>query len=165
LAAPLTAVEGQGCPLCEAPLAERRLREVTGDEAPMRLVLRNLPVLSCEAPHRYFPEQGFAVWLLKALVEAELAKIPAGVEKGMVFRKYACGGCGAPLPADGGEPWTFSSTLAWKDAPGFVVDVTVPVVQCPACGRDQARSATELAKLLPSALVHAFKDAGIKAPG
>ena len=161
----LEMAEGRPCPLCEAPLAARRLRVVTGDESPMRLELRNLPVLACEAPHRYFPGHGFPIWLLNALVDGELAKIPAGVEKGLLFRKYACGGCGAPLPSEGSEPWTFSSTLSWNETTGFAVDITMPVVRCASCGREQARSAAELAKLLPAALVHAFKDAGIKSPG
>ncbi|MBL0141488.1 MAG: hypothetical protein IPP91_05340 [Betaproteobacteria bacterium] len=156
---------GTPCPLCESPLAARRLREARGDEAPMRLTLRNLPVLACEAPHRYFVAHGFPIWLLNSLVEDELAKIPAGREKGLLFRKYACGGCGAPLSAEGAERRTHCATLAWKDTPGFEVDVTMPCLRCASCGREQVRSAAELVKLLPSALVHAFKDAGLKSPG
>mgnify|MGYP001099810393 FL=1 len=156
---------GAPCPLCEAPLAAIRIHEAAGDEAPLRLTLRDLPVLGCPAPHRYFVGQGFPIWLLNALVDGELAKIPSGVEKGLLFRKCACGGCGAVLPAAGGEPRTFSSSLAWKETPGFTVDVTVPVFRCAGCGREQARSGAELANLLPAALVHAFKAAGLKAPG
>ncbi|HQY47804.1 MAG TPA: hypothetical protein PLE38_12665 [Usitatibacteraceae bacterium] len=156
---------GSPCPLCEAPLAALTLHDVEGDEAPMRLTLRALPVLACPAPHRYFAGQQFPIWLLNTLTDAELPKIPAGQEKGLVFKKYACGGCGATLPAAGAEPHTFSSSQAWKETPGFAVDITVPVYTCAGCGREQARSATELAKLLPAALVHAFKSAGIKAPG
>lgn len=157
--------DGTPCPLCEAPLAEMRLREVVGDEAPMRLALRGLPVFACEAPHRYFVGHGFPIWLLNVMADAELAKIPAGRRKGLLFRQYACGICGAPLPTTGGEPCTFSASLAWKETPGFVVDITVPVYHCDSCGSDQARSRDELAKLLPAALVHAFMAAGIKAPG
>jgi hypothetical protein len=157
--------EGLPCPLCEGPLRARTLAEVAGDEAPMRLALRAFPVFACAAPHRYFLGRQFPVWLLNAMLDRELAKIPAGVEKGLLFKKYACGGCGAALPASGAEPHTFSSSLAWNDTPGFVVDVTVPVYRCAGCGREQARSGAELAKLLPAALVHAFKAAGMKAPG
>lgn len=156
---------GKPCPLCEAPLSEKRLREVAGDEASMRLALRGLPVFACEAPHRYFVGKGFPIWLLNRLADAELAKVPAGRQEGLLFRKYACGECGAPLPSTGAQPCTFSASLAWKETPGFVVDITVPVYHCASCGRDQARSAAELAKLLPAALVHAFMAAGIKAPG
>jgi hypothetical protein len=157
--------EGKACPLCETPLAARTLPETLGDEAPMRLALRGFPVFACAAPHRYFVGQQFPVWLLNAMTDGELAKIPAGVEKGLLFKKYACGGCGAVLPASGGEPRTFSSKLAWNSTPGFEVDVTVPVFRCGGCGREQARSGPELVKLLPAALVHAFKAAGLKAPG
>jgi DNA-directed RNA polymerase subunit RPC12/RpoP len=156
---------GSPCPLCEAPLAAMQIREASGDEAPMRVTLQGLPILACPAPHRYFVGQGFPIWLLNALVDGELAKVPAGTEKGLLFKKYACGACGAVLPAAGGEPRTFTSSLAWKETPGFTVDVSVPVYRCAQCGREQARSAAELAKLLPAALVHAFKAAGLKAPG
>jgi len=156
---------GKPCPLCESPLAAKQLREVAGDEAPMRVALRGLPVFACEAPHRYFVGHEFPIWLLNALSDAELAKIPAGRQQGLVFRKFACGACGALLPSSGGEPCTYSASLAWKETPGFVVDITVPVHTCPSCGLDQARSGAELAKLLPAALVHAFMAAGIKAPG
>jgi hypothetical protein len=157
--------EGKPCPLCEAPLALRMLNEAMGDESPMRLTLRNLPVFACAAPHRYFVGQQFPIWLLNSLTDGDLAKVPAGAEKGLLFKKYACAECGAALPSSGGEPRTFSASLAWKQTPGFTVDVTVPVFRCAGCGREQARSATEVGKLLPAALVHAFKAAGIKAPG
>lgn len=156
--------EGEPCPLCEGPLAARLLNEVSGDEAPMRLTLRRLPLLECAAQHRYFVGQGFSVWLLNSLVDRELPKIPAGVEKGLVFRKYACGECGGEIPSSGGDPMTFSSTLDWEDTIPFVVDITISAVTCPSCGREQSRSRAELAKLLPSALVHAFKTAGLKSP-
>lgn len=157
--------EGKPCPLCEAPLAARTLPEFAGDESPMRLAIRGFPVLACEAPHRYFLGQKVPIWLLNELLDGELPKIPVGAEKGLIFRKYVCGGCGAALPASGSEPMTFSSAHAWNETPGFAVDVTVPVFRCGGCGREQARSGTELAKLLPAALVHAFKAAGLKAPG
>jgi hypothetical protein len=157
--------EGKPCPLCEAPLAARTLRAIAGDEAPIRLTLRNLPVLSCPAPHRYFVGQPFPLWLLNTLVDGEAPRIPAGREKGLLFRKYACQGCGAALPATGSEMRTFTSRLAWQETPAFEADISVPVRRCPSCGREQARSAAELAKLLPAALVNAFRSAGLKAPG
>lgn len=156
---------GTPCPLCEAPLAASRIPEAAGDEAPMRLTLRGVPVLECAAPHRYFVGKGFPVWLLNALSDEELAKIPAGAQKGLLFRKYACGGCGEPLDTAKGETKTFSASLAWKDTPGFEVDIALPLFRCVSCGREQVRSGEELAKLLPAALVHAFKAAGLKAPG
>jgi hypothetical protein len=156
---------GKPCPLCEVPLKEKTLPEFSGDEAPLRLTIRRFPVLACPAPHRYFIGHEFPVWLLNALVEGELAKIPKGEEQGRVFKKCVCSGCGAPLPPAGAERHTFSSTIAWKDTLPFVVDLTVPVVECPSCGKAQARSGAELAKLVPSALVHAFKAVGLKSPG
>lgn len=153
------------CPLCEAPLAAIRLPDVSGDEAPMRVTLHDMPALACPAPHRYFVGHGFPIWLLNALVDAELARIPSGTRKGLVFRKYACGECGSPLPAAAGDTRTYPATLQWKETPAFVVDIAIPLYRCASCGREQARSGEELAKLLPAALVHAFMAGGLKAPG
>lgn len=162
----MTAVPSAGapCPLCESPLAPAVLARAEGFEAGVRLRLARLPVLACPVPHRYFAGHGFPMWLLNDLVDAKLPEVPAGRERGLVFRRYACGGCGAKLPR-GGEPRSFSWTLAWKDGPPFEATLQVPVVPCAACGREQARSAQELAKLVPAALVHAFKAGAIKAPG
>jgi len=157
--------EGMPCPMCKAPLAAMQLAETKGDEAPIRLTVRNLPVLACAAPHRYFIGKKFAIWLLNALVDEELPKIPAGKAKGLLFKKYACGSCEAPLPAAGGETLTFASSLAWNATPAFTVEVAMPMYRCAGCGKEQARSGEELAKLLPAALVHVFMAAGIKAPG
>jgi len=156
---------GTPCPLCETPLASQQLPEGTGDEAPMRLVLRGLPVLACPAPHRYFIGQGFPIWLLNTLSDVELGKIPVGNEKGLLFKKYVCGGCGTALSATAGEPRTFSARLAYQETPAFSVDIMLPMYRCDSCGMEQARSGVEIAKLLPAALVHAFKSMGIKAPG
>jgi len=156
---------GGPCPLCKAALTARRLPEIAGDEPPVRIVLRELPVLSCDAPHRYFVGQRFPIWLLNTLVDTELAKIAAGKRKGLLFPRYGCGLCGAGLEAQPGVAATHTASLAWKDTPGFAVEVVYPAYRCTACGRAQARSAGELAKLLPAALVHAFKAAGLKAPG
>ncbi len=157
--------QGKPCPLCAGPLSAQVLPDVSGDEAPLRLTLRGLPVFACPAPHRYFVGQKFPIWLLNALLDGELAEVPAGTEKGLLFRKFACGGCGAILPPAATGSRTYSMHLAWQDTPGFSVDLTMPLFRCDACGREQSRSAAELVQLAPAALVHAFKTAGIKAPG
>ena len=100
--------QGKPCPLCAGPLSAQVLPDVSGDEAPLRLTLRGLPVFACPAPHRYFVGQKFPIWLLNALLDGELAEVPAGTEKGLLFRKFACGGCGArmkrnPQRAETGE--------------------------------------------------------------
>jgi hypothetical protein len=130
----------------------------------MRIALRGLPVLACGVPHRHFAGREFPLWLLDALVDGEIPKIPAGETKGLLFRKHVCGGCGAQLALPGEERRTFSFSLAWKQTPAFTVDVTVPLYRCAGCGREQAGSREELAKLAPNALVHAFKAAGLKGP-
>lgn len=130
----------------------------------MRLTLRELPVLACAAGHTYFMDPGFPIWLLNALVDQQAPKIPAGEKKGIVLKHYSCGQCSAPLPKSEAGRRSFSFELAWKDQPPVFADLDVPVFGC-ACGREQVRSASELEKLIPAALVHAFKAEAIKAPG
>jgi hypothetical protein len=55
--------------------------------------------------------------------------------------------------------------LSLDDLPAFRAEITVPMLRCPQCGLAQARSGKELQQLVPSALVHAFHSAAIKAPG
>ena len=162
---------GTPCPLCsdarthDSLLEMRGLARFSGDEAPLRLVLGAMPVLQCRAGHRYFVKREFPLWLMDTLTGPEAAKLPAGHAAGMLFRRYRCGDCGQPLGRKQGEALTFEVALAFGEAPPFTVALQMPVFACRGCGKAQLRSREELRALLPAALVHAFKEAGIKAPG
>lgn len=157
--------EGQACPLCTQPLGRSTLGEFCGDESPLRITLSGMPALRCTAGHTYFAKRDFPMWLMRHLVDEDAATIPGGIAKGMLFRKHACGACGGELAARQERVHDFGFRLAHPGTEAFDVRLTMPVFRCAACGKEQVRSAEEVKKLAPAALVHAFKAAGIKAPG
>ncbi len=156
---------GKPCPLCEMPLILRRLTPFSGDEKPLRITLAGMPALACTAPHTYFVEPAFPMWLMNHLVEEDEAKLPAGEGKGLIVKHYLCADCGKPLEAKQDHRHSFRVPMSYKDYAGFEVEISMPVYKCGGCGKEQLHSLRELRKLTPAALVHAFKAAGIKPPG
>jgi len=156
---------GEPCPLCNQPLAARRLASIAGDEGELRITLRGIPVLQCPVDHTYFTKRRFPVWLHTRLIEVDAPSLAAGVASGLLFKRYACVSCGKRLATgSGGGRRDFGFELAFDEQP-FRMELSMPVCVCTGCGTEQARSGEELRNLAPSALVHAFKGAGIKAPG
>jgi len=153
------------CPLCEQPIAKSVLGRIAGYEGGLSVAVTGLPVWACAVRHRYFRSRKLAVWLLETLLSESAARIPAGRESGIVFKRYRCSACEAELPKRGAVEAMTAIDMAPKGLPPFQVEITVPTIHCGKCGLAQARSASELQQLVPSALVHAFQSAAIKAPG
>lgn len=162
---------GKPCPLCagrggESSLLEsRHLPDFSGDEAPLRMTLHAMPALQCKVGHTYFVKPDFPVWLMNHLVQEDEAKLPAGEAKGFLIKHYVCGECGKALAAKEDHRHAFRVPVAYPSADAFEVDLSMPVFKCTGCGKEQLHSLAEVRKLTPAALVHAFKGAGIKAPG
>lgn len=155
---------GKPCPLCENPLERRALAAVSGDESPLRLTLRGMPVLRCVNGHTYFSKHALPIWLLRRLVDEDVDALPAGEPQGLLFRKYRCA-CGERLATRQERVHSFRIDMSYAEEPAFAVELAMPVFKCAACGKEQVRSREEVRKVAPAALVHAFKAAGIKAPG
>ena len=162
---------GKPCPLCAdrkgeaAPLQASTLAEFSGDEAPLQITLRGMPALRCAHGHTYFARPDFPLWLMQHLVEEDEAKLPAGDAKGLLFKRYACHDCGKDLAAKEDHRHSFHVPVTYPGIAPFSVGISMPVYRCTGCGKEQLHSLAELRKLTPAALVHAFKGAGIKAPG
>jgi DNA-directed RNA polymerase subunit RPC12/RpoP len=156
---------GQPCPLCEAPLAHRKLPQFSGDEAPLRITLRAMPALQCPTSHTYFVKRAFPLWLTEHLLQDDEPGLPQARSSGTLFRKYACAECGVRLARRADHRHSFWFDLSYEEGAPFAVELSMPVYRCAACGREQLHSLAQLRKLTPAALVHAFKAAGIKPPG
>lgn len=70
----------------------------------------------------------------------------------MLFKKAFCA-CGAEIPAGPGERKTFGYDLVFEGAPGFRVELEMPIHKCPACGKEQLRSAKAVAAAASHAMV------------
>jgi hypothetical protein len=156
---------GQPCPLCESPLGPRRLEPFSGDEGPLRITLQSMPSLGCATGHVYFVDPKFPLWLMNHLLEEDEPQLPAGEGKGFILKQYVCKACGAGLEPKEHHRHTFHVPLGYGDHASFSADLSMPVFRCTGCGKEQLHSLEEIRKLTPAALVHAFKGAGIKAPG
>ena len=162
---------GKPCPLCAdrqgeaVPLQASTLAEFSGDEASLRITLRDMPALRCSHGHTYFARPDFPSWLMQHLVEEDEAKLPASHPRGLLFKRYACHDCGKDLARTEDHRHSFDVPLAYPDVAPFRVQISMPVYRCTGCGKEQLHSLAELRKLTPAALVHAFKGAGINAPG
>ena len=158
------AAAGKPCPLCKALLHHRIVDTLAGEEGPLRITLHDMPALSCDKPHLFFVRPDFPSWLLNHLVEEDEPALPAGEARGLVFKSYLCHDCGKPLSSGPDHQHSFPVTLAYEEEPRFRAEISMPVFRCTACGKEQVHSLAEVRKLTPTALVQAFKSAGIKAP-
>lgn len=151
------------CARCHTAMNPAVLDSAVGEAAPLTLRLSGMPVLSCSAGHRRFLRPQFARELIERLMAQDEARIPAGEEKGLLFKRYSCS-CGGELGkrADRQETYGFDLTLA--DCEPFRVELTAPVYRCPKCAREQVHSLKEVRGRMPQALAEAFRAAGIPPP-
>jgi hypothetical protein len=85
------------------------------------------------------------------------ARDPERRGQGDAVQEIHCA-CGAELPSQAAREASFGFDLAYPDTPAFRGEIGVPVYKCGACGKEQARSAKELAGAAP-AVVAALNDA------
>src|SRR5512147_2218179 len=132
------------CSRCSGAMNAAALEKVSAGEDPVRIRMTGLPVFACAKGHHAPVHRDFMVWLMHELRDKHVTAIPAGEAKGMLFKKYHCA-CGAELPAQPTRNASFAFDLAYPDAPAFKGAVEVPVFTCGSCGKEQARSAKEIA--------------------
>ncbi|WP_418317141.1 hypothetical protein [Piscinibacter sakaiensis] len=148
------------CKTCQADTSTHRIDSASGEEKTLTVTVRNLTVLTCPNGHRQFIEAEFPQRLLDHLVQEDEAKLPAGDEKGvLMFKHFHCHDCGRELEPKPDHRHTFTVRPGMPDQPGLEIDLAMPVYHCTGCGKEQLHSLTELRKLTPAALAHAFKAA------
>lgn len=151
------------CPLCKSETASAKLTSLSGEDAPLAVTVRGMPVLECAQGHRLFPVADFPLLLLDHLLEQDEPKLPVSRSKGLVFKHYSCSSCGTELAAKDERPHTFHFDVELPELASFGVDLKLPVSRCVRCGREQLHSLKELKAHTPAALAHAFKAAQLAA--
>lgn len=139
------------CPMCRGSLELKSMDKVSGEHAPLTITVLGMPAGVCANGHASPVHRDFLIWLIHQLRERR-AQIPAAEEKGMLFKKAFCA-CGAELPAGPGERRTFGYDLVFEGAPGFKVEMEMPMHQCAKCGKEQLRSAKAVAAAASHAMV------------
>lgn len=151
------------CPTCKSETSPANLPLASGEESPLAVALRGMPILECPQGHRSFAVADFPLLLLDHLLEQDEPKFPVSQAKGLLVKHYSCSKCGTDLKSGDDRPHTFHVDVELPDMPAFGVDLTLPVSHCSRCGRDQLHSLKELKSRTPAALAHAFKAAHLAA--
>jgi DNA-directed RNA polymerase subunit RPC12/RpoP len=152
----------KSCDRCHGQTDLMKVDSVDGEADPLRITLKNLPLLSCDQGHRQFLRPQFGAELLEHLTQE--AELPAGEEKGLFMKKYLCESCGAELEPKPDHRHTFSIELSLAEVDPVGVDLSMPVYRCSSCGKQQLHSLREVRKLTPLALAGAFESAEIPPP-
>ena len=149
------------CTRCRGKTEPTVLESAGGEADSLAVQLRNMPVLTCKSGHRQFFDADFPRRLVERLMGEDESKLPAGEEKGLLRKRYHCGGCGAELAPQAERKETFPFDVALPQAAPFRVELTAPVYRCPTCSREQLHSLKELRSRTPAALAEAFRAADI----
>lgn len=149
------------CKQCKAGMSLQPLDPAYGEQGMLKVTFIQLPALVCPNMHRHFAMQEFPILLLDRVAGKDMETIPAGKKSGLLFKHYHCSACGAELEKGNGREETFDFDVALKDIPPFRVEMAVPLYKCSGCGKEQMRSLEEMQKLVPPAMAHAFKAAGL----
>jgi hypothetical protein len=152
------------CSRCSGAMEPAQRERVSAGEPPLRLSVLGLPLLRCPKGHAEPVHPDFMLWLLRSLRERFGREIPGGEAKGLLFKKYHCA-CGAQLPDQSEREGRFGLDFAFEGAPAFRVEVESPLYRCPACGREQVRSAASLASGVPQAIMVLHDAAGFPHSG
>lgn len=145
------------CSRCSNVLEPRQLERVsTGDEG-LKLQVTGFPALQCAKGHAAPVHRDFMLWLMRELRAKCAAAIPGGDAKGMLFKKFFCA-CGRELPQKAEHTGKFAFELAYPESPAFRAEFELPVFKCSGCGKEQARSARDVAGRTPETIA-ALNDA------
>ena len=151
------------CAMCRGAVQLTAIDKVVGESGAVTLTAEGMPALKCAKGHAAPVHGDFLLWLMAQLRE-NLAGLPAGEEKGLLFKKHFCA-CGKELPAKSVARQAFPFQLAYEGAPAFKVELEAPVYPCPGCGKSQLHSAGELRKALSHAMVGICDRAGFPHSG
>lgn len=150
------------CKQCDAEMHVQSIGSVSGEHGILKVTFPRLPALACPNGHKRFAMPEFPLRLLDHLAGEDEAQLAVGEKRGLIFKAYHCGACGAKLDAGDGQGKTFGFDIDLGDMPAFRVELPAPVYRCTSCGREQLRSLEEIQGLTPPAMAHAFQAAGIK---
>ena len=131
------------CARCSGAIELKALASVSAQDGPLKLTLLEMPVFQCVKSHKAPVHGDFMLWLIQQ-IRAQEAKIAAGKEEGMVFKKHLCGECGKDLAPKSERRQEFPYELKYEELAPFKVLIEMPQYKCTACGKEQLRSTKEL---------------------
>jgi hypothetical protein len=148
----------KSCPRCSGAVQQKALGIVSVESPPLRLTVEDMPVASCTKNHSAPVDNEFMLWLIHEL-KGRAATLPAGEEKGTLFKKFLCA-CGKELAAKSERKQAFPLELAYAGYPGFAAAIEMPVYKCSGCGKEQLRSVKDAQKHTSQAIAELNDAAG-----
>jgi len=133
-----------------------------GEEAGLRVTIREMPYVACAEGHKRFVNIAFAAELLDLLRSPGMFQdIPAATKKGLFRKSYLCPDCARELPESptGQREQEVSAGLGRVQP--FKVVLSIPVYKCGGCGMEHIRSAEETGTLAFKATDHAYRSIDI----
>ncbi len=152
------------CPRCSGACELKTLPAASGQDGPLAITLRELPVFQCAKGHRVPVHRDFMLWLIQE-IRARAGALDAGREEGLLFKKRLCGGCGKELAAKPERRQAYPHDLAYEGLAPFRLELEVPLYRCAGCGREQVRSMSELHRHVAPAIVGVNDAAGFPHSG
>lgn len=158
------AIKLSHCPMCSGARALKTLAEIAAEDGPLRISLRDFPVLQCPKNHKGPVHSDFMIWLIQQIRERE-GQVAAGKEQGMLFKKHLCGGCGKELAAKPDRRQAFAYALKFEELAPFQLELEMPLYKCAGCGKEQIRSTKDLHGHVANAIVGIHDSAGFPHSG
>lgn len=147
------------CDVCRQPLKLGKVSLVSWAGREVEVVFRDLPLLVCENeghPRRYAIAD-FGLYAIDAVFWR--GQVPLGRPGAMARVKcYQCGKNISKVPVQSGE---VTGLLKISGVPEFGIRIKGPVATCPRCRTDQLWASREVGRAVSSAMVKAFKEAGL----
>jgi len=152
------------CHVCEREMALCTLKPMEGEVHDVRVQIDGMPVMECSEGHKRFVVPDFALKLMEALVEDDcLVPIDPASQKGVLFKRYCCPGCGKQLESGASSRIQATRVLELSGLEAFGVHVELPKFRCSACGRDYVPPGEVVVDDLMKASARAFRAAAVSA--
>lgn len=145
------------CSKCKTEMSPVVLEPFGAEDGGVALTVRGLPAVTCAQGHKRFLYLEFAALLMDLLRDPDqYQSLPAAVKKGLLKKRYHCGGCGEELPAAATATRQVELKADLKHADPFQVSVEVPAYRC-TCGKESVHDQLEVAEHAFKAIGHAFR--------
>jgi ribosomal protein L34E len=160
----MTTQKARNCAMCSGAYELKKLPAASGEEGPLKITVRDMPVLECPKHHRAPVHRDFMIWLIQE-IRAREAQFAAGKVQGMLFKKHRCGECGEELASKPERRQAFPFELKYEDTESFKAEIEIPLFKCARCGKEQIRSVSDLHNHVPGAMIGVNDGAGFPHSG
>jgi hypothetical protein len=150
------------CRQCSADTSVTRLGRLEGADGGITTAIVGLPIYDCVNGHKRFLTPEFPLQLIDSLLKSDaLAVAPQAVQKGLFRKHQHCPACGKELPEQASSKSNMRKDVELPDAEPILVEVELPLYQCPACKQEVTLPKAGVERAVMQAVANAFRSADI----